>query len=328
MGNVEEDVNNKFDLNDYTIIKEGEVEILMHAKNQVFYNKALVDLDPYGSPSVFLDSAVQSVADGGLLMCIATDMAVLCGSNGEICSYPLRGKYCHEMARRIILACVESLANRYKRYIVPVLSVQMDFYVRVFVRVFTSAGAMKSTPLKLSYVYQCVGCDSFHFQPTGRPSLRRINEGAAVIRTNGEAAAGMFDVRPDRRIVVAKLTKKAILSVTAAERAENVEFRRPETVLSCLKLLANEEDYKFKQALKIETPKNRVNKNLDSRKRKSKCEVGDGVEYLNHYDVKTVKKSHGGWGPDNHRLLLNHLRENKSFMQKRFKKLITENSRN
>lgn len=44
-----------------------------------------VDLDPYGSPSVFLDSAVQSVADGGILMCTATDMAVLCGGNGEVC---------------------------------------------------------------------------------------------------------------------------------------------------------------------------------------------------------------------------------------------------
>uniref|UniRef100_A0A7N0SWX4 tRNA (guanine(26)-N(2))-dimethyltransferase n=1 Tax=Kalanchoe fedtschenkoi TaxID=63787 RepID=A0A7N0SWX4_KALFE len=104
----------------------------------------MVDLDPYGSPSVFLDSAVQSVVDGGMLMCTATDMAVLCGGNGE------------------------SHANRYKRYIVPVLSVQMDFYVRVFVRIYTSASAMKNTPLKLSYVYQCIGCDSFHLQPLGR----------------------------------------------------------------------------------------------------------------------------------------------------------------
>ncbi|TYJ27661.1 hypothetical protein E1A91_A07G202800v1 [Gossypium mustelinum] len=45
----------------------------------------VVDLDPYGSPSVFLDSAVQSVVDGGMLMCTATDMAVLCGGNGEVC---------------------------------------------------------------------------------------------------------------------------------------------------------------------------------------------------------------------------------------------------
>lgn len=44
-----------------------------------------VDLDPYGSPSMFLDSAVQSVVDGGILMCTATDLAVLCGGNGEVC---------------------------------------------------------------------------------------------------------------------------------------------------------------------------------------------------------------------------------------------------
>ena len=32
----------------------------------------------------------------------------------------------------------------------------------------SSASAMKNTPLKLSYVYQCTGCDSFHLQPIGR----------------------------------------------------------------------------------------------------------------------------------------------------------------
>ncbi|CAK9164438.1 unnamed protein product, partial [Ilex paraguariensis] len=149
-------------------LEDARVYMLTHPKEF-----DVVDLDPYGSPSVFLDSAVQSIVDGGILMCTATDMAVLCGGNGEVCyskygSYPLRGKYCHEMALRILLACIESHANRYKRYIVPVLSVQMDFYVRVFVRIYTSASAMKNTPLKLSYVYQCIGCDSFHLQPIGR----------------------------------------------------------------------------------------------------------------------------------------------------------------
>lgn len=151
-----------------SVLVDARVHMLTHPKE---YD--VVDLDPYGSPSVFLDSAVQSVADGGMLMCTATDMAVLCGGNGEVCyakygSYPLKGKYCHEMALRVLLQCIETHANRYKRYIVPVLSVKMDFYVRVFVRVYTSANALKHTPSKLSYVYQCIGCDSFHLQPVGR----------------------------------------------------------------------------------------------------------------------------------------------------------------
>jgi tRNA (guanine26-N2/guanine27-N2)-dimethyltransferase len=71
-----------------------------------------VDLDPYGSPTQLLDGAVQAVAEGGLLLVTATDMAVLCGNNGEACwgkygSYPLHRAYCHEMALRILLAAIE-----------------------------------------------------------------------------------------------------------------------------------------------------------------------------------------------------------------------------
>lgn len=43
----------------------------------------VVDLDPYGSPCTLLDSAVSCVSEGGLLLCTATDMAVLCRNNGE-----------------------------------------------------------------------------------------------------------------------------------------------------------------------------------------------------------------------------------------------------
>ena len=37
-------------------------------------------LPRYGSPSIFIDAAVQSVEDGGILMVTATDMAILCGN--------------------------------------------------------------------------------------------------------------------------------------------------------------------------------------------------------------------------------------------------------
>ncbi|MCO5608479.1 hypothetical protein L7F22_062689 [Adiantum nelumboides] len=63
---------------------------------------------------------------------------------------------------------VQSHANRYKRVIVPVLSVWIDFYVRVFVRIYTSAKSVKESSSKLSYVYQCTGCHSFDLQPVGQ----------------------------------------------------------------------------------------------------------------------------------------------------------------
>jgi len=61
-----------------------------------------IDLDPYGSASVFLDSAVQAVSDGGILLVTCTDMGVLCGNHSEACfgkygSTSLKAKFCHEM---------------------------------------------------------------------------------------------------------------------------------------------------------------------------------------------------------------------------------------
>ena len=43
------------------------------------YRFSVIDLDPYGSPTPFLDAAVQSTKEGGLMCITCTDMAVLCG---------------------------------------------------------------------------------------------------------------------------------------------------------------------------------------------------------------------------------------------------------
>ena len=49
-----------------------------------------------------------------------------------------------------------------------VISLSIDFYVRVFVRVYTSAEKVKDSASKQMYVYQSSGCDSFYTQPVGR----------------------------------------------------------------------------------------------------------------------------------------------------------------
>ncbi|XP_075153046.1 tRNA methyltransferase 1 [Haematobia irritans] len=131
-----------------------------------------IDLDPYGCPNRFLDGAIQSIVDGGLLLVTATDMAVLAGNAPEACyvkygSVPLRMKSCHEMALRILLHCIETHANRYGKYIVPLLSISADFYVRIFVRVFSSQAKCKYSMSKQSMIYQCTGCDTYTLYPLG-----------------------------------------------------------------------------------------------------------------------------------------------------------------
>lgn len=130
----------------------------------------VIDLDPYGCPTIFLDGAVQCVSDGGLLMVTATDMAVLAGNSPETCylkygAIPLKSKACHEIALRILLQHIASHAARYGRYIVPVLSISADFYIRVFVKVFSSPIKCKDNSTKIGMVYQCIGCESINTQP-------------------------------------------------------------------------------------------------------------------------------------------------------------------
>jgi tRNA(guanine-26,N2-N2) methyltransferase len=152
----------------------------------------LVDLDPFGSPAPFLDSALQSVSEGGMLAVTCTDMAVLCGNHSEACfgkygAMPLRGKHCHEFALRLVLGCLQGHASRYKRYIVPMLSCSIDFYIRIFVKVYTSPEQVKRSASKISQVYQCTGCESYGLNPIGKVVQRSGEWGGVSLSRHRQA---------------------------------------------------------------------------------------------------------------------------------------------
>uniref|UniRef100_A0A915JXG0 tRNA (guanine(26)-N(2))-dimethyltransferase n=1 Tax=Romanomermis culicivorax TaxID=13658 RepID=A0A915JXG0_ROMCU len=163
---------------------------VMHEHRIVSKRFDVVDLDPYGSPAHFLDSAVQSVADDGILMVTCTDMATLCGNTPEACfmkygSMSLKSKCCHEIALRILLRSIDMHANRYARYIEPLLAVHVDFYIRVFVRLRSGASKAKESCCKTSYIYQCCGCENFVLQLCAR---KTITEKGGVKYQNSFAA--------------------------------------------------------------------------------------------------------------------------------------------
>uniref|UniRef100_A0A8C2W069 tRNA (guanine(26)-N(2))-dimethyltransferase n=1 Tax=Chinchilla lanigera TaxID=34839 RepID=A0A8C2W069_CHILA len=152
---------------------QADARMLMYQHQKVSERFDVIDLDPYGSPAPFLDAAVQAVSEGGLLCVTCTDMAVLGGNSGETCyskygSMALKSRACHEMALRIVLHSLDLHANCYQRFVVPLLSISADFYVRVFVRVFTGQAHVKASASKQALVFQCVGCGAFHLQRLGK----------------------------------------------------------------------------------------------------------------------------------------------------------------
>lgn len=146
---------------DKVLPNQGDARVVMYTTKKR-YN--VVDLDPYGSAAPFIDGAVQAVEDGGLLLITCTDLAVLAGdAHPEKCWSQYGGatirqsEFCHEQALRMVLNTIANSAARYGRAITPLLSLSIDFYVRLFVRVDTSPARVKHLMSNTILTYQCSG---------------------------------------------------------------------------------------------------------------------------------------------------------------------------
>eukprot|EP01065_Artemidia_motanka_P005856 TRINITY_DN12837_c0_g1_i1.p1 TRINITY_DN12837_c0_g1~~TRINITY_DN12837_c0_g1_i1.p1 ORF type:complete len:677 (+),score=241.63 TRINITY_DN12837_c0_g1_i1:101-2131(+) len=191
--------------------KSDSAGLLLHGEKM-----DVVDLDPYGTAAPFLDGAVSCAEEGALLCVTCTDSDCLCGVHTEVAHHKygaltVRGKYCHEMAVRILLGCIERHAIRHGKHIKPLLSLHIDFYVRVFVRVFTSKAEAKLSIGKMSHLVQCSSCAAFWVRPIGsvraddgektlQPRKRRkVRHGGGDDDAQAEAAAGGEDAAAEQQ---------------------------------------------------------------------------------------------------------------------------------
>lgn len=102
-----------------------------------------VDLDPFGSPVSFLDSAIQCLSRSGVLEVTATDTAALTGSSPSSMArrYGAKGLvdiYAHDDAVRILLGLIATSAARLDKKIKPILALFDGHHVRVSVQLKTS----------------------------------------------------------------------------------------------------------------------------------------------------------------------------------------------
>ncbi|GBE82152.1 tRNA (guanine(26)-N(2))-dimethyltransferase [Sparassis crispa] len=167
-------------------VNEGDACVLMYNHHAEKERVDVVDLDPYGTAAPFIDAAVQCVTDGGLLCVTCTDLAVLATLNyPEKCfsnygGTSVRAEYCHEAALRLVLNTISTSAARYGRYIQPLLSLSIDFYVRIFVRI-------NSSPTEVKKAFS--GCQAFYNQPLGR-IVEQVHEASGNINLQYKAHTG------------------------------------------------------------------------------------------------------------------------------------------
>src|ERR687886_419352 len=123
----------------------------------------IVDLDPFGSPAPYIDCAVRSVLNLGLLSVTATDTAVLCGIFSDVCfrkyySRPIRCHYANEIAIRILLSLVSLTASRLGLSIEPLFAHSYSQYMRVYVRLKLSSSEANMVHHKLGFIQHCQNC--------------------------------------------------------------------------------------------------------------------------------------------------------------------------
>jgi tRNA (guanine26-N2/guanine27-N2)-dimethyltransferase len=123
----------------------------------------VIDLDPFGSPSPFLDSAVRAIKRGGLLAVTATDMAPLCGVKPSACirkyqGTPLRTEYCHELAVRLLLNALVLAAATHDLGVTVLLSHSTDHYIRVYTQIAPGAQKANDALHQRGYILHCFHC--------------------------------------------------------------------------------------------------------------------------------------------------------------------------
>ncbi|KAI5169441.1 tRNA (guanine26-N2/guanine27-N2)-dimethyltransferase [Pancytospora epiphaga] len=145
------------DCNTRACVSLANCSLLMHQNNGYF---DVVDIDPFGSCANFVNDALRAVKHNGLLCFTCTDKAVLC-SNEKKCyiRYNTHIKKIYsknETAVRVLLSYISRECSKYDYSIVPILTLSVDFYVRVIVKVLKSSGKAVLSDNSNAFLCDCL----------------------------------------------------------------------------------------------------------------------------------------------------------------------------
>ena len=120
---------------------------------------SIVDIDPFGSPAAFFDCGIRATMHGGILSTAATDLQVLNGLFQGACKrkyggIPVRVEYGNEMAIRLILGCLRTVAARLGVEIIPMFVESEMHYYRTYVKVLNRPDQQEN----IGYIIHCKSC--------------------------------------------------------------------------------------------------------------------------------------------------------------------------
>ena len=193
------------ELKDRARVVHGDAKVLLLTESRE-KRFDFVDIDPFGSPSPYINAGVQSLSPrGGLLALTATDMPALCGVWPQVAmrkygGFSIRAPFSHELAVRLLLGHAYHVIGMNDQSMTPLVSLSTDHYVRVWVRTKSTRTTSNIQSSDLGIIRFCPDCLS-----TQRLSLEKLygigfahqeNRCAGKVRTAGPLWIGpLFDVK-------------------------------------------------------------------------------------------------------------------------------------
>ncbi|XP_073539710.1 TRMT1-like protein isoform X2 [Phyllobates terribilis] len=144
-----------------------DANILMHMRSFDF-----IHLDPFGTSVNYLDAAFRNVRNMGIVSITSTDTSSLYAKQTHVakrhygCNI-IRTEYYRELAARVVLSAVARTASRCNKGIEVLLSVALEHFVLVIVRVLRGPSLADESAKMINNLIHCNWCEERIFQKEG-----------------------------------------------------------------------------------------------------------------------------------------------------------------
>lgn len=149
-------------LNDISNVKveKNDANILLQSNKGLF---DVVDIDPFGTPAMFLQSTSANIRPGGLICISATDTSALCGTYHDPCirkygANPQKTEYCHENGIRILIAATARNLAVNQKYLHVLFSHSTEHYMRVYAIVQRGGKKTNESLNNIGFIAHCPEC--------------------------------------------------------------------------------------------------------------------------------------------------------------------------
>src|SRR3989338_4814719 len=147
-----------------------------------------IDIDPFGTPNPFLDSAVKRISRGGIIAVTATDTSALAGTyplatKRKYFATPMLNYLMHELGLRILVRKVKMIGGQYDKALLPIFSYAKDHYYRIFFKCEKGKTRVDKILAKHNYFLYCDCIDFFVKNAKKRCSLQgHCGQGCFLIK--------------------------------------------------------------------------------------------------------------------------------------------------